>query len=67
MDELVKFNLCPIGVFLNLVLAELKLGLKNYQVGEKWILDDYLYLYKGLIVLIRPSIFTANTWDKDGR
>ncbi|AYQ56886.1 hypothetical protein MS2017_1186 [Bathymodiolus thermophilus thioautotrophic gill symbiont] len=49
MDELVKFNLCPIGVFLNLVLAELKLGLKNYQVGKMGILDDYSYLYKGLI------------------
>ncbi|CAB5500425.1 hypothetical protein THERMOT_1232 [Bathymodiolus thermophilus thioautotrophic gill symbiont] len=54
-------------IFLSLVPIGLKLGLKNYQVGEKWILDDYLYLYKGLIVLIRPSIFTANTWDKDGR
>jgi len=28
-------------IFLNLVLAGLRLGLKNYQVGEKWILDDY--------------------------
>ncbi|CAB5494292.1 hypothetical protein THERMOT_81 [Bathymodiolus thermophilus thioautotrophic gill symbiont] len=28
--------------------AGLRLGLKNYQVGEKWILDDYLYLCKGL-------------------
>ncbi|CAB5501229.1 hypothetical protein THERMOT_1378 [Bathymodiolus thermophilus thioautotrophic gill symbiont] len=26
------------------------MGLKNYQVGEKWILDDYLYLYKGLTI-----------------
>ncbi|CAB5495097.1 hypothetical protein THERMOT_240 [Bathymodiolus thermophilus thioautotrophic gill symbiont] len=34
-------------ILLNLVLAGLKLGLKNYQVGEKWILDDYLYLCKG--------------------
>ncbi|CAB5503302.1 hypothetical protein THERMOT_1768 [Bathymodiolus thermophilus thioautotrophic gill symbiont] len=31
-------------IFLNLVLADLK----NYQVGEKWILDDCLYLCKGL-------------------
>ncbi|SHA02602.1 hypothetical protein BTHERMOSOX_717 [Bathymodiolus thermophilus thioautotrophic gill symbiont] len=29
-------------IFLNLVLAGLRLGLKNYQVGKKWILDDYL-------------------------
>ncbi|WP_206744738.1 hypothetical protein [Bathymodiolus thermophilus thioautotrophic gill symbiont] len=35
-------------IFLNLVLAGLRLGLKNYQVGEKWILDDHLYLCKGL-------------------
>ncbi|CAB5503812.1 hypothetical protein THERMOT_1858 [Bathymodiolus thermophilus thioautotrophic gill symbiont] len=32
----------------NLALAGLRLGLKNYQVGEKWILVDYLYLCKGL-------------------
>jgi hypothetical protein len=32
----------------NLVLAELRLGLKNRQVGEKWISDDYSYLCKGL-------------------
>ncbi|CAB5501378.1 hypothetical protein THERMOT_1413 [Bathymodiolus thermophilus thioautotrophic gill symbiont] len=35
-------------IFLNLVLAGLRPGLKNYQVGEKWILNDYSYLYKGL-------------------
>ncbi|SGZ63975.1 hypothetical protein BTHERMOSOX_468 [Bathymodiolus thermophilus thioautotrophic gill symbiont] len=35
-------------IFLNLALAGLRLDLKNYQVGEKWILDDYLHLYKGL-------------------
>jgi hypothetical protein len=32
----------------NLVLAELRLGLKNRQVGEKWISDDCFYLCKGL-------------------
>jgi len=36
-------------IFLNLVLAGLRLGLKNYQVGE-WILDDYLYLCRGLLM-----------------
>ncbi|CAB5500291.1 hypothetical protein THERMOT_1206 [Bathymodiolus thermophilus thioautotrophic gill symbiont] len=36
-------------IFLNLVLAELRLGLKKYQVGETRILDDYLYLCKGLL------------------
>ncbi|CAB5495942.1 hypothetical protein BTHERMOSOX_1784 [Bathymodiolus thermophilus thioautotrophic gill symbiont] len=35
-------------IFLNLVLAGLRLGLKNYQVGEEWMLDDYLYLCKDL-------------------
>jgi hypothetical protein len=27
-------------ISLNLVLAELRLGLKNRQVGEKWVADD---------------------------
>ncbi|WP_171004254.1 hypothetical protein [Bathymodiolus heckerae thiotrophic gill symbiont] len=36
-------------IFLNLVLAGLRLGLKNRQAGEKWIFDDYSYLCKGLI------------------
>ncbi len=35
-------------IFLNLVLAGLRLGLKNCQAGEKWIFDDYSYLCKGL-------------------
>ncbi|CAB5501861.1 hypothetical protein THERMOS_1465 [Bathymodiolus thermophilus thioautotrophic gill symbiont] len=37
-------------IFLNLVLAGLRLGLKNYQASETRILDDYLYLCKGLIM-----------------
>ncbi|VVH57293.1 hypothetical protein BSPCLSOX_1266, partial [uncultured Gammaproteobacteria bacterium] len=41
-------NFCPIGDFLNLVLAGLRLGLKNHQVGEKWVFDDCSYLCKGL-------------------
>jgi hypothetical protein len=32
----------------SLVLAELRLGLKNCQVGEKWVSDDCSYLCKGL-------------------
>jgi hypothetical protein len=36
------------GDFLNLVLAGLRLGLKNHQVGEKWVFDDCSYLCKGL-------------------
>jgi hypothetical protein len=35
-------------IFLNPALAGLRQGLKNYQVGEKWIFDDYSYLCKGL-------------------
>jgi hypothetical protein len=31
-----------------LVLAGLRLGLKNRQVGEKWVSDDCSYLCKGL-------------------
>jgi hypothetical protein len=36
-------------ISLNLVLAGLRLGLKNRQVGEKWASDDCFYLCKGLI------------------
>ncbi|SSC08282.1 ADP compounds hydrolase NudE [bacterium endosymbiont of Bathymodiolus sp. 5 South] len=36
-------------ISLNLVLAGLRLGLKNRQVGEKWASDDCSYLCKGLI------------------
>ncbi|CAC9659595.1 hypothetical protein, partial [uncultured Gammaproteobacteria bacterium] len=35
-------------ISLNLVLAGLRLGLKNCQVGEKWVSDDCSYLCKGL-------------------
>ncbi|CAB5496996.1 hypothetical protein THERMOT_614 [Bathymodiolus thermophilus thioautotrophic gill symbiont] len=51
-------------IFLNLVLAGLRLGLKNYQVGETRILDDYLYLCKGLLLLIfvNISIFYNNCY-----
>jgi hypothetical protein len=35
-------------ISLNLVLAGLRLGLKNRQVGEKWVSDVCSYLYKGL-------------------
>ncbi|CAC9453724.1 hypothetical protein [uncultured Gammaproteobacteria bacterium] len=38
-------------ISLNLVLAELRLGLKNHQVGEKWVSDDCSYLCKGLILI----------------
>jgi hypothetical protein len=32
-------------ISLNLVLAGLRLGLKNRQVGEKWVSDDCSYLF----------------------
>jgi hypothetical protein len=35
-------------ISLNLVLAGLRLGLKNRQVGEKWVADDCSYLCKAL-------------------
>ncbi|VVM21203.1 hypothetical protein BSPWISOXPB_8254 [uncultured Gammaproteobacteria bacterium] len=40
------------GISLNLVLAGLRLGLKNRQVGEKWVSDDYSYLCKGLLLIV---------------
>ncbi|CAB5502451.1 hypothetical protein THERMOS_1606 [Bathymodiolus thermophilus thioautotrophic gill symbiont] len=43
-------------IFLNLVLARLRLGLKNYQVGEKWILDDYLLFMQRSRYLISTQI-----------
>jgi hypothetical protein len=48
-------------ISLNLVLAELRLGLKNRQVGEKWVSDDCSYLYKGLVldILLCQSIAVA--------
>ncbi|WP_139699849.1 hypothetical protein [bacterium endosymbiont of Bathymodiolus sp. 5 South] len=39
-------------ISLNLVLAGLRLGLKNRQVGEKWVSDDCFYLCKGLLILL---------------
>ncbi|CAC9462889.1 hypothetical protein [uncultured Gammaproteobacteria bacterium] len=42
-------------ISLNLVLARLRLGLKNRQVGEKWVSDDCFYLCKGLYYAIRDS------------
>jgi hypothetical protein len=33
-------------ISLNLVLAGLRLGLKNRQVGEKWVSDDCSYVRK---------------------
>jgi hypothetical protein len=32
-------------ISLNLVLAGLRLGLKNRQVGEKWVSDNFCYIF----------------------
>jgi hypothetical protein len=44
------------GDFLNLVLAGLRLGLNNRQVGEKWVSDDCSYLCKGLKQKMKKNI-----------
>ncbi|SSC08559.1 hypothetical protein [bacterium endosymbiont of Bathymodiolus sp. 5 South] len=41
-------------ISLNLVLAGLRLGLKNRQMGEKWVSDDCSYLCKGLKLQFFP-------------
>ncbi|CAC9434913.1 hypothetical protein BSPLISOX_599 [uncultured Gammaproteobacteria bacterium] len=43
-------------ISLNLVLAGLRLGLKNRQVGEKWVSDDCSYLCKGLTQIINKGV-----------
>jgi hypothetical protein len=47
-------------ISLNLVLAGLRLGLKNRQVGEKWVSDDCSYLCKGLDLFVVFFIFKKN-------
>jgi hypothetical protein len=47
-------------ISLNLVLAGLRLGLKNHQVGEKWIADDCFYLCKGLFRNSKDKIIKGN-------
>ncbi|WP_180324228.1 hypothetical protein [bacterium endosymbiont of Bathymodiolus sp. 5 South] len=44
-------------ISLNLVLAALRLGLKNCQVGEKWVSDDCFYLCKGFLYNERRLYF----------
>jgi hypothetical protein len=43
-----KTLVAQLVISLNLVLAGLRLGLKNRQVSEKWVSDDCSYLCKGL-------------------
>jgi hypothetical protein len=50
-------------ISLNLVLAGIRLGLNNRQVGEKWVSDDCSYLCKGLkqkIKIIIPNLDQRN-------
>ena len=42
-------------IFLNPVLAGLRQGLKNYQVGEKWILRELLDRYVPRNLIERPK------------
>jgi hypothetical protein len=43
-----EFSCLP---FLDNSSLEIKgLGLKNRQVGGKWVSDDYSYLYKGFLI-----------------
>ncbi|VVM22423.1 hypothetical protein BSPWISOXPB_4766 [uncultured Gammaproteobacteria bacterium] len=44
-------------ISLNLFLAGLRLGLKNRQVGEKWVSDDCSYLCKGLSYYYSQMIY----------
>jgi hypothetical protein len=54
-------------ISLNLVLAGLRLGLKNRQVGEKWVSDDCSYLCKGLTVLILRHLEPFNAEDEGAK
>ncbi|WP_180324258.1 hypothetical protein [bacterium endosymbiont of Bathymodiolus sp. 5 South] len=47
-------------ISLNLVLAGLRLGLKNRQVGEKWVSDVCSYLCKGLSLLLIRVFYLSN-------
>jgi hypothetical protein len=42
-------------ISLNLVLAELRLGLKNRQVGEKWVAEEHC-----LVILEKEVIDTIS-------
>jgi hypothetical protein len=52
-------------ISLNLVLAGLRLGLKNRQVGEKWVADDCSYLCKGLFAAVKAD-GTITAWGDPG-
>ncbi|CAC9434485.1 hypothetical protein [uncultured Gammaproteobacteria bacterium] len=51
-------------ISLNLVLAGLRLGLKNRQVSEKWVADDCSYLCKGLTVYQGNNILTVVNFNQ---
>jgi hypothetical protein len=43
-------------ISLNLVLAGLRLGLKNRQVGEKWVSDDCSYFCLNIVSVVLCNI-----------
>jgi hypothetical protein len=49
-------------ISLNLVLAGLRLGLKNRQVGEKWISDDCSYFFQPITRQNRAFKAKAKIW-----
>ncbi|SHN93042.1 hypothetical protein BCLUESOX_266 [bacterium endosymbiont of Bathymodiolus sp. 5 South] len=51
-------------ISLNLVLAGLRLGLKNRQVGEKWVSDDCSYLCKGLKLMKSRFLLIIHIYTK---
>ena len=63
MDDQQNSIFAHLVILLNLFLAGLRLGLKNYQVSEKWILDDYLYLCKGLKVKFDRYVTPVGAWQ----
>ncbi|CAB5494268.1 hypothetical protein THERMOS_66 [Bathymodiolus thermophilus thioautotrophic gill symbiont] len=66
MDDWQNSIFAHLVIFLNLVLAGLRLGLKNYQVGETRSLDDYSYLYRGLIYILFLKMAQSHLFEFRG-
>jgi hypothetical protein len=49
--------MCHAGLVNNSLVTDYYLGLKNRQVGEKWVSDDCSYLCKGLGVKGDATLF----------
>jgi hypothetical protein len=52
-----------LGDFLNLVLAGLRLGLKNRQVDEKWVSDDCSYLCENFFNTLKTELISQQTYQ----